>query len=119
MDFQLYCSWEAPRAEQRRNPINFAAFFGLELAPRLLLKRVSGGYSGPASRSGVPLEQPPLQKIPAWLQGRSKIDLPAPPCTSSFQLPAPSSPLLRSWFVESALRGSLLDAVAEAARTQR
>ena len=49
----------------------------MELAPRLLYRTVSGGFSGPASRSGVPLEHPPYQQVPAWLQGESK-DTPCP-----------------------------------------
>ena len=57
------------------------------LAPRLLYRGVSGGYSGPASRSGVPLEHPPYQQLPAWLQGESK-DTPCPAMYS--ELPAHS-----------------------------
>jgi len=36
-------------------------FLQSPMAPRLLLESMSGGYSGPASRSGVPLEHPPFQ----------------------------------------------------------
>ena len=49
----------------------------IRLASRLLLIGVSGGFSGPASRSGVPLEHPPCHTLPAWLQGESK-DTPCP-----------------------------------------
>ena len=42
----------------------------LTLAPALLYRTVSGGFSGPASRSGVPLEQPPHQLLPALAAGR-------------------------------------------------
>ncbi len=59
------------------------------LAPRLLYMRASGGYSGPASRSGVPLEHPPYHQFPAWLQGESK-DTPCPAMYSR-QFPGASS----------------------------
>ena len=51
------------------NHLKTAQFALAKLAPRLLHRRVSGGYSGPASRSGVPLEHPPFHILPAWLQG--------------------------------------------------
>ncbi len=45
------------------------AFSCRKLAPGLLYRTVSGGLSGPACRSGVPLEQPTYPKTPAWLRG--------------------------------------------------
>jgi hypothetical protein len=57
------------------------------MALQLLYRTVSGGFSGPASRSGVPLEQPPYQKLPAWLQGESK----GTPCPAMYGVPNPSS----------------------------
>ena len=60
-----------------RSRENISIFTKMALAPRLLYRRVSGGFSGPASRSGVPLEHPPYQQLPAWLQGESK-DTPCP-----------------------------------------
>jgi hypothetical protein len=48
------------------------------MASRLLFTEASGGFSGPASRSGVPLEQPPNPTtLPQRLQGESK-DTPCP-----------------------------------------
>ena len=64
-------------------------FLRTMLAPRLLYETVSGGFSGPARRSGVPLEHPPYHQSPAWLQGESK-DTPCPAMYISFQLPASS-----------------------------
>ena len=43
------------------------------MAFALLYRVTSGGQSGPARRSGVPLEQPPYQQLPATrLQGELK-----------------------------------------------
>ena len=43
------------------------------MAFALLFRVMSGGQSGPARRSGVPLEQPPYQQVPATrLQGELK-----------------------------------------------
>jgi hypothetical protein len=45
----------------RKNPSKTSRFHNSPMALRLLLESMSGGYSGPASRSGVPLEHPPFQ----------------------------------------------------------
>jgi hypothetical protein len=67
------------------NLANSRCFERIKLAPRLLYTTLSGGFSGPASRSGVPLEHPPYQQLPAWLQGELK----KPPCPAMYsELPA-------------------------------
>jgi len=54
------------------NLTDFCCFERSKLASRLLCRTLSGGFSGPASRSGVPLEHPPYPQLPAWLQGELK-----------------------------------------------
>ena len=105
------------------------------------LWRVSGGYSGPASRSGVPLEHPPYHTLPAWLQGESQ-DTPCPAIlVASVSVSVPSRQLqfpvlcisidwklktgngiltiVRAWSSASARRGFLPDAGVGGARTRQ
>jgi hypothetical protein len=63
------------------NLANSRCFERIKLAPRLLYTTLSGGFSGPASRSGVPLEHPPYQQFACLAAGRVENTLPAPPCT--------------------------------------
>jgi hypothetical protein len=48
------------------------------LAPQLLYTTESGGSSGPARRSGAPLEQPPHQQTLPYGCRESRIDTPCP-----------------------------------------
>ena len=69
-------------------PVKHAEIGGFchrRLASRLLYQGMSGGFSGPACRSGVPLEQPPFQYcLPGCRESRKA--LPAPPCTDFAEL---------------------------------
>ena len=71
---------DAPAPRGKRPKINDIS--ALPLAPALLFGTSSGGFSGPARRSGVPLEQPPFHILPAWLQGESK----GTPCPAMYAL---------------------------------
>jgi len=66
--------------------LNSRLFSACRVASALLLGLVSGGFSGPACRSGVPLEQPPHQDFLPGCRESRKTSLPRHRRNADFRL---------------------------------
>jgi hypothetical protein len=100
IDFRLSCVCGSAIQRGQKNTPNSFSFRAPKLAPRLLLNNASGGFSGPASRSGVPLEHSPSNNFLPGCRESRKTSLPRHVRLSS-QCPVPGFPVSRNRKLET------------------